>query len=78
MVALGMKGEMRKAREIHYKLTDFIKSVFADGNPSGIKAALEIKEIISNNVRLPLVKIEKSHYNQLSALMAEFLPVNQD
>lgn len=78
MVALGMKGEMRKAREIHYKLTDFIKSVFADGNPSGIKAALEIKEIISNNVRLPLVKIEKSHYNQMSALMAEFLPVNQD
>jgi 4-hydroxy-tetrahydrodipicolinate synthase len=78
MVTLGLKGEMRKAREIHYKLTDFIKSVFADGNPSGIKAALEIKEIISNNVRLPLVKIEKSHYNQMSALMAEFQPVNQD
>jgi 4-hydroxy-tetrahydrodipicolinate synthase len=74
MVNLGLKGEMKKAREIHYKLTDFTRSVFADGNPSGIKAALEIKEIISNNLRLPLVKIEKTHYNQLAALMAELEP----
>ncbi len=71
MVSLGLKAEMKKAREIHYKLTDFTRSVFADGNPSGIKAALEIKEIIANNLRLPLVKIEKSHYNQLSAIMSE-------
>lgn len=78
MVNFGLKGEMRKAREIHYKLTDFTKSIFADGNPSGIKAALEIQEIISNNVRLPLVKIEKSHYNQLAALMAELQPVTHE
>ena len=71
MVSLGLKAEMKKAREIHYKLTDFTRCVFADGNPSGIKAALEIKEIIVNNLRLPLVKIEKSHYHQLSALMSE-------
>jgi len=76
MVTLGLKGEMKKAREIHYKLTEFIKSIFADGNPSGIKAALEILELISNNVRLPLVKIEKSHYNQMVALIAELLPVS--
>jgi 4-hydroxy-tetrahydrodipicolinate synthase len=75
MVTLGLNGEMKKACEIHYKLTDIIRSVFADGNPSGIKAALEIKEIISNNLRLPLVKIEKAHYNHLAALMAELEPV---
>jgi 4-hydroxy-tetrahydrodipicolinate synthase len=71
MVTLGLKGDMKKARDIHYKLTDLTRSVFADGNPSGIKAALEIKEIISNNLRLPLVKVEKAHYNQLAALMTE-------
>jgi 4-hydroxy-tetrahydrodipicolinate synthase len=71
MVAYGMKGEMKKARELHYKLTDFTKSIFADGSPAGIKAALEIMEMISNNLRLPLVKIEKAHYNQLAAIMAE-------
>jgi len=75
MVLLGLKGDMENARKIHYKLTNFIRSVFADGNPSGIKAALEIKEIISNNLRLPLVKIEKAHYNHLAAIMAELEPV---
>lgn len=75
MVALGMKGDMKKAREIHFKLVEFTKSIFADGNPSGIKAALEMIGIISNNLRLPLVKIEKSHYNQLSLLLAELEPV---
>ncbi|MEI8048828.1 MAG: 4-hydroxy-tetrahydrodipicolinate synthase [Bacteroidota bacterium] len=77
MVSLGLKGEMKKAREIHYRLTDFTRSIFADGNPSGIKAALEIIQLISNNLRLPLVKIEKSHYNQLSALMADVEPLNK-
>jgi len=75
MVTLGLNGNMEEARKIHYKLTNFIRSVFADGNPSGIKAALEIKEIITNNLRLPLVKIEKSHYNHLAAIMAELEPV---
>jgi len=76
MVSLGLKAEMKKAREIHYRLTDFTRSIFADGNPSGIKAALEIKEIIANNLRLPLVKIEKSHYNQLAAIMNEIEQTN--
>lgn len=71
MVSYGLKGDLKKAREIHYRFTEFTKSIFADGNPSGIKAALEILELISNNLRLPLVKIEKQHYNQLSALMAD-------
>lgn len=75
MVMHGMKCDLKKAREIHYKLTDFTKAVFADGNPSGIKAALEIMQIISNNLRLPLVKIEKSHHNQIASLMAEIEPV---
>jgi len=78
MVALGLKGDMKKAREIHFKLTEFIRSVFADGNPSGIKAALEIKDIIANNLRLPLVKIEKTHYNHMAALMAEIEPIIQE
>lgn len=71
MVQYGLKGDMKKAREIHYRLTDFTKALFADGNPAGIKAALEIKGLISNNLRLPLMKVEKPLYNQLSALIQE-------
>jgi 4-hydroxy-tetrahydrodipicolinate synthase len=71
MVQLGLKGDVKKAREIHYRLSEFIKALFSDGNPAGIKAALEIKGLISNNLRLPLVKVEKQLYNQISNLIQE-------
>jgi len=71
MVLLGLKGDVKKAREIHYRLTDFTQSLFVDGNPAGIKAALEIKGLISNHLRLPLVKVEKTLYNHISNLIAE-------
>jgi len=75
MVNLALKNEIRKSREIHYKLTEFTKAIFADGNPSGIKAALEIQGIIANNLRLPLVKVEKNLYNQIASSINEFKPV---
>jgi 4-hydroxy-tetrahydrodipicolinate synthase len=72
MVNYGLKGELKKAREIHYRISDIIKALFIDGNPSGIKAALEIKGILSNNLRLPLVKVEKTVYNHISNMIQEF------
>jgi 4-hydroxy-tetrahydrodipicolinate synthase len=71
MVQFGLKGEFRKARELHFKLTEFIKALFIDGNPAGVKAALEIKGILANNLRLPLVKVEKNIYNQISSIIQE-------
>lgn len=63
MVNAALKGDYEKARNLHYLLTDFIKAIFADGSPAGIKAALEIMGIVSNNLRLPLVKVEKNFFN---------------
>ena len=72
MVQLGLKGEVKKAREIHFRLMDIITTLFADGSPAGIKAALEIKGIVANHLRLPLVKVEKHIYSQLNALIQGF------
>lgn len=74
MVQLALKNEIRKARDLHFKLTDFTKAIFADGSPSGIKAALEILGIVSNNLRLPLVKVEKALFNQIATILAETPP----
>ena len=71
MVLLGLKGDVKKAREIHFRLMDFITMLFADGSPAGIKAALEIKGIIANHLRLPLVKVEKNIYAQLNTLIQD-------
>ncbi len=66
MVRLGLRGDFSKARTWHYRLCDFVDTLFADGSPSGVKAALEILELAPNNVRLPLVKVNKDIYNRLA------------
>ncbi|HOH98967.1 MAG TPA: 4-hydroxy-tetrahydrodipicolinate synthase [Bacteroidales bacterium] len=69
MVRLAKEGNTSAARDIHYRLAPFINELFADGSPSGIKAALEIMGICENNLRLPLVKVEKHVYQKLNELI---------
>jgi 4-hydroxy-tetrahydrodipicolinate synthase len=59
MVQLCLKGNFEKARVIHYKLIDFINSLFADGSPAGIKAALNSIKLCPDHLRLPLVPVNK-------------------
>jgi 4-hydroxy-tetrahydrodipicolinate synthase len=64
-----LAGNVKEAQQLHYKLTDIIEQLFADGNPAGIKAALEILNICQSNVRLPLVKVNKATQNALTELI---------
>jgi len=72
IVNLGLKGQFNKAREKHFQLFEIINTLLEDGNPSGIKAALDILGLCKNNLRLPLVKVNKAVYNKLSSLIEEF------
>jgi 4-hydroxy-tetrahydrodipicolinate synthase len=67
MVRAGLNDDHPKAREIHYNLLNFAEMIFEDGNPSGIKAALQIKNITQSAVRLPLTTISRSLYGKLDA-----------
>ena len=69
MVRMSRKDDFAAARKSHYQLWEIINTLFEDGNPSGIKAALDIMEIAKNNVRLPLVKVNKGVYNHLKQLI---------
>lgn len=65
MVSNALKSNTKKARELHYKLMDFTNLIFAEGNPAGIKAALEVKDIVQNYLRLPLTKVSRSNYKKI-------------
>ncbi len=71
MVNFGLEGKFDKANKFHYKLIDIINSLFEDGNPAGIKAALDIMGLCKNNLRLPLVKANKRIYNNLKVQIEE-------
>lgn len=69
IVKLALKGDCRKAIAEHYRLLPLINSLFADGSPSGIKAALEIMGLCQNQLRLPLVKVNKQVYQQIQTCL---------
>lgn len=71
MVNAALQGKMDEARRLHYLLLPLIDSLFSDGSPGGIKAALECMRIVPNNLRLPVVKVNKATQNLINSLIAE-------
>lgn len=67
-----LDGNVKEAQKLHYKLTDIIEQIFADGNPAGIKAALEILNICPSNLRLPLVRVNKATQNALTEMITMY------
>lgn len=54
MIKLGLDKKVEEAYTIHYKLKTLFELIFAEGNPSGIKALLSVKGICKPYTRLPL------------------------
>lgn len=71
MVRFALKGDMKKALPIHYAMLPMMNALFEEGNPTGVKALLEIEGLISNTLRLPLVKATKPLYNKIATLYNE-------
>lgn len=71
MVKAGLEGNFAEARKLHYALLPLIDALFADGSPGGIKAALEQMKITQNNLRLPVVKVNKQVQNHITYLINE-------
>ncbi len=69
---LNDQKDLELAKQIHYSLLPFIDLLFADGNPAGIKAALEIMEIMENNLRLPMLTVTENHYNLLNDFIKNY------
>lgn len=69
MINLGLEAKSKEAFEIHYKLSEIVDLIFAENNPSGIKAVLQELNICENYVRLPLVPATA----ELQAKISEFV-----
>ncbi len=72
MVRLAMKGDLKKALPLHYRMLPLINAIFEEGNPTGIKTLLEIQGLITNVLRLPLVKASKPLANKIANLYNEY------
>lgn len=69
MVNYALKNDFSSARSLHYKMIKIIEKLFAEGNPPGIKCALDIKGIIPNRLRHPLTPVSQVLRDELKALI---------
>ncbi|MBT5614948.1 MAG: 4-hydroxy-tetrahydrodipicolinate synthase [Flavobacteriales bacterium] len=69
MVSFGLSGNQEIANQLHNKLYDFYVPLYAEGNPVGVKACLELLGICKSQVRLPLVEASDTIKNELKSLM---------
>ena len=72
MVKLGLDRKVDEAYSLHYKIAPSIDLIFAEGNPVGIKALLEKRDICKNTLRLPLVKASDELTKKINSFVAEF------
>lgn len=55
-----LNKEFSEAEIYNETLKDFYTYIFEDGNPSGIKYVLSILNLLDNNLRLPLVPVNRN------------------
>ena len=69
MVRMALTNRWEEARRIHFSLLEIIENLFIEGNPAGVKAALNILNICENHVRLPLTTVSRTTYARLTDLI---------
>ncbi len=60
MARAALKGDFQTARRLHYGLLDIHPWLYVDGNPSGIKAVMDLLGFCGQEVRLPLTPVRES------------------
>jgi 4-hydroxy-tetrahydrodipicolinate synthase len=71
LVSNALKSNYKSAREIQLRYLEMIELLFVDGNPSGVKAILNIMGLCQNYLRLPLVPVSRTIYTRIQKAVEE-------
>ena len=67
MVSAFARGDARRAAQLHAKCYPLFKDLFLETNPVPVKAALAMMGVITEEYRLPLVKMSDANRAKLKA-----------
>jgi len=67
----ALKGDLKRAQELHYKLFELMKANFYESNPIPVKTALHLMGRIEESLRLPLTKISKPNREKLKKVLKD-------
>jgi 4-hydroxy-tetrahydrodipicolinate synthase len=71
LVSNALKSNYKSAREIQLRYLEMTELLFTDGNPAGVKAMLSIMNLCLNNLRLPLVAVNRTIYSRIQKAIEE-------
>lgn len=66
------KGDMERAKELHYKMMPLMDMLFIETNPVPVKAALYMMGKIEYELRLPLCKMSDGNYDKLRKTLVDY------
>ena len=69
MVSFGLSKNNSIANQLHYKLYDFYGPLYVEGNPTGVKACLELLGICKSVVRPPLISASDTIKKEIKSLL---------
>ncbi len=72
LVAEFEKGNLKRAREIHYKLLPLIKAVFIETNPIPVKTAMGLLGMCEPELRLPMCAMLSENEEKLRKALKEY------
>jgi 4-hydroxy-tetrahydrodipicolinate synthase len=72
LVRAFQRGDLARARELHYRLLPLCDALFCETNPIPIKAALALRGKIEEELRLPLLRMTAPNKKRLELAMKEF------
>ena len=67
MTRAALRQDMTGSQKLNMKLLEFYRLLFLEGNPVGVKAALELQNICSREVRLPLTPMSEQGVHLIMA-----------
>lgn len=71
MVHLMQEGRMAEAKIINDELFEFYSLMFIEGNPSGVKSALNVLGKAENKLRLPLVPVTERTGKRIAEILKD-------
>ncbi len=71
LVRAFRRGDLARARALHYRLLPLMDALFCETNPIPVKAALALQGLIGDEIRLPLTPVTDPNRERLRVVLKE-------
>ncbi len=65
-------GDLARSRDTYYRLLPLVDAIFCETNPIPVKAALALRGLVQDEIRLPLTRLSDANRERLQVTMKEF------